>query len=236
MQNYSGSAEQHTNHSQYGRAQQPVDHSHYGESTLVVSPHSRTSSSAEQPTNNPTDIEDNQTAGENNSCKAAKQALDTPLLIYSFEFHGWYTSAYCAMVNKTWKQAADEWRQQLNEISLFNCKPINDEVLNMVAKSCPRLHTLDLSTNLSSAAIPAVGCTARALTAVARGCPELQHLIVGPKLHHFQFTSDDDVLPFVTYCQQLSAVDVSYCCIGDNAGIPEPETHIYHKSWDHHGS
>ena len=128
------------------------------------------------------------------------------LLMQSIDFHGWYTSARYAMVSKTWKQAVDKWRRQLKQLSHINCSAVNDAVLNVVAKSCPGLHTLDLGICqvIKEGGITecrSVRVTAAALEAVAKGCPRLQHLNLAAG---FQMVTaknmDEKVLPFLKYC------------------------------------
>lgn len=211
-----------TAQSQYGRAEQPADHSQHTESTLVVCTDSRACSGAEQPSDVSADVKANKASAENTGCQAAKQALDNPLLINIFEFEEWYTIARCAMVNNTWKQTADEWRRRQHEISVFTCRHITDEVLKLVTRSCPNLHTLDLRTTIRLPTVPGVSCTAAAVRAVARDFPGLRHLNFALGFPQselprdtFRCTTDDDVLPFVTYCQQLSSLVLSNCDITD---------------------
>ena len=125
------------------------------------------------------------------------------------------------MVSKTWKQAADEWRKQFNEITLVNCNPINDDVLHLVAKSCSGLHTLDLGTcgvnEMGIATRRSVNYTAAASEAVAKGCLQLRNLNFAASCRIASDESmDEKVLPFVQYCPHWFVLDVRHCCTGDN--------------------
>ena len=202
-----------------GGAEGPADQSQDRENTLIVSTDSRPSSGAEQPTDNPPDAEGKQASTEYNGCRAAKQILNNPLLMNIFEIQEWHTIAECAIVNNFWKQTADEWRKELHEISRFNCEPINDMVLNLAARSCPNLHTLDLRNSLGKGTIAGSSCTAGALRAVARGCRGLRRVNFGTGFRNpggFRFASDIDVVPFVENCRRLSHLDLTFSLIGDN--------------------
>ena len=151
------------------------------------------------------------------SCRSGEKSV-TDWLMHSMDFHSLYESARYAMVSKTWKRAVDNWRSQIKRIDYFNCSAVNDAMLNVVAKSCPGLKTLDLGSCPNHPAYQprSVKVTAAALEAVAKGCRRLENINLSAG---FQMITDknmdDQVLPFVKYCPQLSFLDLSECRIGD---------------------
>ena len=160
MQTSSGTAEQSAGHFQYSDAEQLPDNYAEHQSTMEIPTIFQTSSGAETPTGS----SDN---------TATEQPFESPWLLQTIDFCGWYTSAHCAIASKTWKQAVDEVRRQVNDFSDSNCSIINDAVLNVVEKSYPELDTLCLRTcgvnEMGMARHRSVNFTAAASEAVAKG-------------------------------------------------------------------
>ena len=143
-------------------------------------------------------------------------------LTQSMIFHDWYANTRYKFICKMWKQAVDAWRRQLKQLDRLNCFIVNDAVLNVVAKSCPGLHTLDIGIlprvyKGDSIMFRSVKATAAALQAVATGCPRLRRVNLSTR---FQILTDpimdDKVLPFANCCHHLSYLDVRECRIGIN--------------------
>ena len=177
----------------------------------------------------------------NAASTAAQQPSESALLmqiiylhgVKILNLHGWHTSAHCAMVNKTWKQAADDWRRQQTHLDHINCSNIKDGVLHIVAKQCHGLHTLivrgcsaimhleNRPQPVSDVAIKAVAqacpqlerlCVAHsdvetALWAVAQGSGQLKELDVS---HNSVFNSA--IQAVAQAYPQLKSLNVSYCC------------------------
>ena len=118
----------------------------------------------------------------------------------------WYTSGRCATISRTWKEAVCQWRMQLGELDQINCPDINDAILNVVAKSCPRLQSIDLSMDRRTddsgfRRLRIVKTTAEAFTDVAKSCPLLKEISLANDMFLACAESpvrnmDDFLLPF----------------------------------------
>ena len=101
----------------------------------------------------------------------------TDWLTHSTVFHTLDATAPYAMVSRTWRAAVKDWRKEITHLDHENCSVINDAVLHIVARSCPKLETLNLSrihtwrNNVQIMSDPD-----QALSAVARGCPRLRNI------------------------------------------------------------
>ena len=115
------------------------------------------------------------------------------------------------MASKTWKGAVDNWLSQVRSIDYPTGSVMIDDMLKMVARSCPGLKILELGHLPRSVEI-----TAAALEAVAKGCRGLKAINLSATFHNISDPNmDDKVLPFIKYCPQLSYLDLSSCRIGD---------------------
>ena len=115
---------------------------------------------------------------------------------------------------------------QLKELNQINCPDINDAILNVVAKSCPRLQSIDLSMDRVTddrgfERLRSVKATAAAFTDVAKSCPLLNEISLANDMFLACAESpvrnmDDFLLPIFRYCPNLTYLNVRHSTTGDD--------------------
>ena len=123
------------------------------------------------------------------------------------ERHGWHMSAQVAPVSSSWEAAVRDWRATMVRYEASHLhrgrRPyhgsVSDAELACLGRSCPQLNCLILDYHLDNV-------TGAGLTAVARGCLQLQIM----QLNTGKFDTKD-ILNLAPLCPQLTELDLSQC-------------------------